>query len=255
MPPRIVFRAKDRPSGMEYPACKQCNNGTSAADSAVAFFSRIDRFADDPTGWKIKESVKPLRSLGLLAPGFLEELFNERAAKDTLIASPGGVLIPATEIHTGPISQSLLTVFTAKLGMALYREHVGEPLPITGGVHTMWFLNSGLSEQAAQNMLSILPEYSTLKQGRRKSASGQFDYRFNTDEKSVVAALTHFHGNIHFFTMSAADTSLYKFPKPLPYTAMVRPGELMKFMPKLPPSILMPARPSSLKSRWLFLPE
>ncbi len=249
----MMFRAKDRPSGMEFPACRSCNNGTSAADAAIAFFARIDRIGDDPTNWKVKESINPLRSLGTLAPGFLNEFFDEGAVKDTLVRSPGGVLVPAAEMHTGPISQALLTVFTAKLGMALYREHVGEPLPVGGGVHTMWFLNSGLSEETAHGMLSILPGYSTLKQGRRKNAAGQFDYRFNSDDKSIVAALAHFHSNIHFFTISMAAPALYGFPRPMPFTALVRPGELLNFMPKPPPAILMPIKPAPLASDWLLL--
>ena len=143
----------------------------------------------------------------------------------------------------------------SKLGMALYREHVGEPLPLGGGVYTMWFLNSGLSEETAHGMLGILPGYSTLKQGRRKNAAGQFDYRFNSDDRSIVAALTHFHSNIHFFTVSMADPALYGFPRPMPFTALVRPGELLKFMPKPPPAILMPAKPGPLASNWLLVPR
>lgn len=255
MPPKMIFRAKDRPSGMEYPSCFACNNGTSAADAAVSFFARIDRFNSDLAGWKMKEALKPLRSLGTLAPGFFDEFFNEDAVNHTLLKTPGGILAPVAEMHTGPISQALLTVFTAKLGMALYREHTGTPLPLDGGVHTMWFLNNGLSEEVAHGVLSILPTHSTLRQGRHKSATGQFDYRFNSDDKGIVAALTHFHGNIHFFTLSMADPAHYGFPMPMPFTALVKPGELLKFMPKKPLAIFMPTRPELLKSDWLILPK
>ena len=255
MPPKIMFRAKDRPSGMEFPSCRECNNGTSAADAAIAFFARIDRVGDYPNNWKAKESLKPLRSLGLLAPGFINEFFDDGAAKDTLVNTAGGILMPAKEMRAGPISQALLTVFTAKLGMALYYEHVGVPLPLAGGVHTMWFLNSGLSEETAHAMLAMLPAYDTLKQGLRKSAAGQFDYRFNSDDKSIVAALTHFHNNIHFFTLSMADPAAYGFPRPMPFTALVRPGELKKFMPKPRPAILMPTESVPLRSDWLSLPS
>jgi hypothetical protein len=201
-----------------------CNHGTRAADAAVAFLARIDPFGDDVTTWKVQESLKLLRSLGTLAPGFKAELFDDSNAKDTLLRTPGGVLVPVAETHAGPIAQSLLNVFGAKLGMALYREHTGDALPLEGGVHAMWFLNNGLSQTTADGMLRILPVHNTLTQGQRKSASGQFDYRFNSDDRSIVAALSHFHSNIHFFTIAMAQPSLYGFPRSMRFSAFVRPG-------------------------------
>lgn len=232
MPPLSLFKKRGRPSGLEFPSCYLCNHGTRAADVAVAFLARIDPFGDDVTTWKVQESLKLLRSLGTLAPGFQAELFDDSQAKDTLLKTPGGILLPVSETHAGPIAQSLLNVFGAKLGMALYREHAGHPLPLEGGVHAMWFLNNGLGQETANGMLRILPVHNTLKQGQRKSASGQFDYRFNSDNRSIVAALSHFHANIHFFTIAMAEPALYGFPRPMPSSAFVRPGELTKHMPK-----------------------
>lgn len=37
MPPIVMFEGRHRPGGMEYAACADCNNGTSAADSVAAF--------------------------------------------------------------------------------------------------------------------------------------------------------------------------------------------------------------------------
>ncbi len=237
MPPLSVFKGRQRPSGLEFASCEACNNGTRAADTAVAFLSRIDRFGDDPTTWKVQEALKHLRSMGTLAPGFTNELFDNE--KDALLRTPAGILVPVAEIHTGPICQSLLHVFGAKLGMALYREHTGIALPLEGGVHVMWFLNNGLAQETADGMLRILPVHSTLRQGLKKNASGQFDYRFNSDDKSIVAALSHFHSNIHFFTIAMAEPSKFGFPRTMPFSAFVKPGELVKFMPKPAPAIVM----------------
>lgn len=240
MPPRMMFKAKDRPSGLEFASCQECNNGTSAADAAAAFFARMDMFGDDPHDWKVREAIKPLQSLGSLTPGFIEEVFDGPETSNTFAETRGGILVPVVKTHTGPITEALLTVFAAKLGMALYKEHVGAPLPATGGVHCMWFLNGGLSEQTAHSFLAILPARETLTQGRRKSASGQFDYRYNCDNKSIFAAFVGFHSNLHFFVLAMATPDIYGFPRPMPHTSMVRPGELLKFMPKPRPVILRP---------------
>lgn len=235
-----MFRDSQRLKGLEFGGCKACNEGTKTADAAVAFFARIDAFGFDPLHWKTQEAQKFLKSTEDGAPGFHDELFSEENGGDVLVRTTNGLLVPLSEIHTGPIGQSLLNVFAAKLGMAMYHEHVGEPLPPTGGVHGMWFLNAGLSEKTAEGMLKILPTFNTLKAGKR-DASGQFGYRYNSDEKSIVAVLAHIQNNVHFFTIAMADPVTYGFPKPMPFSAFVRPGELLKHMPRRRPAILMPS--------------
>jgi hypothetical protein len=240
MPPRIMFRKKHRPGGMEFPSCMECNHGSRAADAAAAFFARLDAFGDDPSAWKIQEALKPFSTLQQLIPGFYEEFFDQRATKQALLSTPGGVLMPVEEIHVGPISQALVSVFAAKLGMAYYREHIGVPLPCEGGVYTLSFLNAGMQPEQAEALFSVLPMHNTLKQGERKSATGQYDYRYNTDEKSVVAALSHFHGNLHLFTLAAAQPELFELTLKATFSGFVKPGELLTKMPKPPSAILMP---------------
>ena len=65
----------------------------------------------------------------------------------------------------GPLTRAYLNVFAAKLGMALYREHVAHALPLSGGVHINWFLNAGLAQRTAEGILRILLVAGTLRQG------------------------------------------------------------------------------------------
>ena len=245
MPPKGMFKGSQRLKGMEFGVCKSCNVGTSAADAAVAFFARIDMFGNDTTDWKTQEMVKFLKSADDSAPGFAKELLGDGSERDVIRETPGGVLVSLAEIHTGPISGAFLNVFAAKLGMALYHEHRGEPLPPTGGVHGMWFLNAGLSETTAEGFLKILPGFNTLTAGRL-SAEGQFAYRYNSDDKGIVAALTHIQGNIHFFTIAMAEPNVFGFPKQMPCSAFVRPGELLSHMPNRCSPIITPMPPHFL---------
>jgi hypothetical protein len=41
MPPRGMFRGRQRPGAMEFGACEACNNGTRGADAVAAVFSRL----------------------------------------------------------------------------------------------------------------------------------------------------------------------------------------------------------------------
>ena len=90
MPPRAMFKDKARLSGMEFPSCESCNNGTSGADSVAAFIARIE--PDGASGsWKFVENLAQITALNEFAPGVLEELFSDRKAFDVDLPSAGGV--------------------------------------------------------------------------------------------------------------------------------------------------------------------
>jgi len=167
-----------------------------------------------------------------LAPGFLEEFFRPDKNRPVLRRDALGIIKPYIEIKAdGPLAKAYLTVFAAKLGMALFREHIGHALPLTGGVHTFFFLNAGLSRETGDTMLSKLPIFHTIKQGGFVVPE-QFAYRFNYDGKSIIAALAGFHSNLHIFTMATSDPAFFELPKGLPHADFVRPGELVSRIPQ-----------------------
>lgn len=251
-----MFKAKARPSGFEFGACEACNFGTRGADAAVAFLARIEQQGQGVDDWQLQEGVKYLHGAASIVPGFVEEFFDTRRAEQTHLQTKGGILVPVFATRVGPIAKALLNTWSAKLGMALYREHIGEPLPLDGGVHCQWFLNAGLGEQTAHAMLSILPAHNTLKQGERKSVTGQFDYRFNSDDKSIVAALAHFHTNLHVFVIAMAEPATYGFPSNVVReSTFARPGEVLGLMPKPPPLVFMPGKSDKPLSDFLILPR
>jgi hypothetical protein len=128
-----------------------------------------------------------------------------------------------------------LTIFGAKLAMALYREHVGVPLASDGAVWCQFQLNAGLTQEQLDDRVANLPGYETLRQGS-KNVDDQFKYRFNTDERTVVAAVAQFHRGLWFTLFASIDQKIIElFTKPeflaLPASAMVRPGELLGLVP------------------------
>ena len=135
MPPIGMFRKRDRPSGMEYPSCDACNNGTSAADSVASFIARIDQ-QGGMGDWRTQEAIAQRGMLEAIAPGFISELFHEDKAEDQWIQKDG-VLQRFTVVRAdGLLTKAYLNVFSAKLAMAMYREHIGEALPLDGAVQT-----------------------------------------------------------------------------------------------------------------------
>lgn len=203
-----MFQRRLRLSGMEFAACETCNVGTRAADAVAGLMAHISAysFAGD---WRVAELPKLLSTVDQLAPGVRAEIVNSSNARRTWRLGPRGLYQEAIEARAdGPILKRHMTVFTAKMGMALYREHVGLALPLDGGVFTAWFLNAGLSQDAAEAMLSILPVGGALKQGRQHSIE-QFAYRYNCDNKSILAALAGFHSNLHLLVIATSEPATY----------------------------------------------
>lgn len=226
-----MFQGKQRPSGMEFPCCAACNNGTSAADLVAGFFARLSQKEDQPD-WKAVKAQARRDALERKAPGFLEEFFDGRRASWKWMRSPDEILRSRVMVKAnGPLTKAYLDVFAAKFGMALYREHCGAPIPLEGGILSATFLNAGLSQDTAHAMLAILPSGNTLVQGARNSAHDQFFYRFNTDQRTVVAALASFHDGLYVCTVAFSDRELYGGLLRPPLFRFVRPGELAGMMP------------------------
>jgi hypothetical protein len=219
-----MFRNKYRPSGLEFASCKACNEGTSNADLVASFFSRIARSDSDPK-WLLEDALQFKRALARRAPQVVEEVFAGPVRRD-LVRRPSGLLVSQVRVKVdGPATQAHLTVFGAKLGLALWREHVGGPLPLDGTVTVNAFLNAGLNDAQAGSMLSILPVAGELRQGENVF-NEQFAYRYNTDLKTILAAFVGFHSNLHFFVMAFSDPRFLEVSQFSAETATFRPGDL-----------------------------
>lgn len=240
MPPKAMFKGKSRPSGMEFASCGYCNSGTSAAELVASFFARLSPF-DERYGGAFSEAAASMGKLTRSAPGVIEELARPEKKEEVWLRGPGGILRRTIKIDAdGPLLNAHLTVFAAKLGMALYREHVGEALPLNGVVLTQCFLNAGLAQSTADIYLRILPLAETLRQGTFQ-VKNQFAYRFNTDKRSVVAALATFHSNFHVFVIATTMPALYEVLKKMPHSEILRPGELVARMPKKAATVPKPS--------------
>jgi hypothetical protein len=227
MPPIGMFRARSRPNGLEFAACEECNKGTSGADIVAAFYSRLSQ-SENPE--MLAEAIALRRKMKQVAPGVSEEF--DGPSFTSWQKTSSGILRPMTAIRIdGPLTKAYLTVFSAKLAMALYREHVGTPLPLDGGVRISFFLNAGLSHKAGDSMLEKLPLPGTLQQGSFVVPE-QFAYRYNYDGKSIIAGLAGFNSNLHILMVATSNPTFYDFPQFAKHLTFVRPGELRNLLPR-----------------------
>lgn len=192
----------------------------------AGFVSRIQP-TGGPKGLMFEELFKFLGTIDQLVPGFRSEFSREEKVERVLVSGSDGRLSNAIRVNAdGPLLRRHMTIFTAKMGMALYREHVGTSLPLDGGVYTKWFLNAGLSDGAAKAFLSKMPIPGELRQGRQISTA-QFAYRYNCDGKSILMALAGFHSNLHIFALATSWPDKLRFMLDDSYMDFVKAGTLV----------------------------
>jgi hypothetical protein len=235
MPPLTLFKDRKRPNGLVFAACQECNNKTKGADITATVFSRISP-TQDGKFWASPDGVRLLHTLDRDAPGVRHEVFDDRRANHQWVPNRAGILRPMVSVNaSGPLLKAYMDIFAGKLGMALFKEHVGTPLPASGLVQTKWFLNHGLAEQTAHAMLSIMPLGGTLSQGSF-SVPEQFAYRYNCDNRSILAALVGLNRNVHIFILASSTPDEFGMPHVELLNDEVsgnlcRPGELLMLLP------------------------
>lgn len=225
---------------MEYGACQACNDATRGADAVAAMVARILPY-EDSQGWQTTEMLRLLSAVDRHAPGVRAELSDPWKTRHGWSRRPGSTLLQkVTHVQAdGPLLHANLSVFGAKLAMALYREHVGAPLPLSGAVWTQFALNNGMTQDMLEDRVKILPMWETLRQGR-KTVDGQFGYRFNCDDRTVIAAVAQFHRGLWITLFASWDeriVALFEQPefRLLPASALVRPGGLLRLLPGTTP--------------------
>lgn len=207
MPPRTMFRGRRRLSGFEFAACESCNLSTRAADATAGLLCRISPTIAVDTE-ELDEAKKLIRTLDSLAPKVRQEMFHDSNPTQVWTRSREGLFASMHRLELGgKVTATLMAVFGAKLGMALFREHIGRPLAAEGSVFVRHYFNSGLTREEAQRTLSILPGLGELKMGRQGSGKS-FNYHYNCDDKCLIAALVAFSDNL-FFRVFASDEDIY----------------------------------------------
>jgi hypothetical protein len=180
-PPIMMFRGRQRPNGLVFPSCKQCNSKTRQSDQVALL---VGRFYPDPATDVDKADVKKLlQAVANNVPALLQEMYLRDAEQEVRlegISMPSGAGVLRAD---GPILSSYMLTFAAKLGLALHFELHQEPVPISGGVHPFWFSNVQAAKgEIPEELLATLPALRTMTQGK-KHVADQFQYSWATTEE------------------------------------------------------------------------
>jgi len=183
----MLFDGKHRPKGLEFAACKTCNEATRKDELVVSLLSRS--YPDAANETQRKDVKKLLRHADRRNPGLLSEMWvsEQKAHHDRYSAY--GVPDGAGYLRTnGPIVTKAIARFAAKLGMALHCEVTAKPLPVGGGVAVGWYsnLNAIMGDRMPNEMLAVLGRGLTLEQGSFR-VPDQFRYASVATDDSIMS--------------------------------------------------------------------
>src|SRR5262245_45838059 len=133
-PATICFPRKDRPKGLEFPACERCNSQTKYDEALLAFVCRL--------AGSLRSNSRPdyERISGL--PGTIEQAFPGLLARmgvaATSITREGkSARIGAFDLNQPQIAMSFCKI-AAKLALATYYKTSNRIAPERSRIHAMW---------------------------------------------------------------------------------------------------------------------
>lgn len=200
-PPRVLFRDKKRLKGLEFPACKRCNNGTSDLDQVAALFcltmgAALNPDMDSEYWEKIFLGVKnnSPEVIDYLARDVEPHFWDLGERRETLIRSK----INRKLFH------HYLNPWAAKLTYAIWYEVTGTAIDEEIVVYINWLTNEKIMRDGVpEGLFDIAPHGGALQNGKLES-SDQFMYRSNLnaiEKLGFVMLETHQSGVACAFIM------------------------------------------------------
>lgn len=195
-PPKAFFRDKIRLKGLEFPACKRCNNGSSQLDQVASWFAigsgcllREDEYF--PYWMKLSRGVKNN------TPEVLDYLGFENSEEVWWVNQNSQIEDFRRVLIDRRLFSEYLNPWAAKQGFALWYHHTERALGENARVWVRWMTNEQVirgGEPAELREIANQDNY--LKQGKLESAS-QYFYRFAVND----------HGGLGLFFLGAHEAS------------------------------------------------
>jgi hypothetical protein len=190
MPPTGLFDLRTRWEGMEYLSCEPCREGTRKMDAVAGLMSRL--YATKPGTPAIKEEIrKCFAGVGRKMPEVIKEMHVDEDLRGATYKY-GALPDAAAVFTTGPLVNSYLTEFGARVALALHYELTQEILPASGGVFVHWMSNKAIVDnEIPESFLAMLGPPKTLTQGKQ-SLEDQFHYQSLAEGKDRSAHFAAF---------------------------------------------------------------
>jgi hypothetical protein len=165
MPPRILFSRKQRPNDLVFPSCSECNRGSAAIDTVIAWLGR-----------SYPDSVDLGASMGSNYPEVASAFYTEKDPPLTP-AQRAALQGKTTPVNVDdPYVHRCIEFFGAKFGLGMHWRLTGEYVAPKGRVYPQWFTNyQAVTGRIPSDLFKVFPNPLPLMQGRLHTA-GRFEH-------------------------------------------------------------------------------
>jgi hypothetical protein len=189
-PGKLLFPDKQRPKGLEFPACKRCNVLSKGDEAVVAFLARLG--GSTRASWSIDNAArKAVRGARNQNSRLIDQLV--RSSHDVTVQI-GGLFRRAKQVEFERQDwERSVSLVGAKISLGLYFLHTKRIVPCEGIVTVL--TGSNRRENAGEFYRAVLslPHAGGLNMGK-SNADSSFFYRFQTedDEKCAIFGLVFY---------------------------------------------------------------
>jgi hypothetical protein len=192
MPPKVIFDGKDRPQGLEFPACEPCNSGGRSAEQVAGMLSRA--YPRSPSTENNRELRRLIKDVRNNHPSMIDELRPSESQHLAFVKTAIRVPDDGNLINIGgPKVAKALNIFAAKFAFAMHYEIAGKIVSRSGVAAVRYFSNSAIfAGLIPQQIRELVGDPGTLVQGR-KHVKDQFEYAGGcTQDKSQSVFVAQF---------------------------------------------------------------
>lgn len=186
-PPRIFMVGSQRPKGLEFPACRRCNGGTSHLDQAVSFIAYSGGLENLIKNNSDAHWDKVFKGVANNYPEVIGYLTGPSSPKKVNLK---GSMREVVEVSFDPrLRTEWVFPWIAKMGFALWYEHSGCVADEDLWLQPLWLTNCpiikdpNLPARLFPAGFHVVP----FKQGRNDFSS-QFHYRFAINHEHRLGA-------------------------------------------------------------------
>jgi hypothetical protein len=214
-----MFAQRQRPKGLESPACTACNRTTRLDEQVAAMLARS--WPPLTTDVEKDEIRGIMQAVANNNPALMHELMTLDRQYNDLIQAGLNPSEHSCFNASGPLVNRSIKRFAYKLICSLYYAKTGLIVPAGGGVFVSWYTNfNKLKGEIPDAMFQLLGPPETLQQGKMH-VGDQFEYAWAiADTKKVGQFFAGFrrsfcingfvHYNISFLEKARPDADLFR---------------------------------------------
>jgi hypothetical protein len=192
MPPVVIFDNRQRPSGLEFPACEACNSGSKLSEQVVGLVSRM--YPEPPNEGARQETKRLMREVESNHPGLLAEMRPTSGQLAQFHRQHGDLPAGTAPLNArGPLLTNAMNSFAAKFALAIHFEMTKVVVSPSGVIAARWYPNHQVYRGGIPDiLLRLVGDPGTLVQGR-KNVGSQFLYAgaYTPDKKLSFCTQVH----------------------------------------------------------------